>query len=62
MLIIRGIETDTLVTKAWQLLQEVQSDALFLEVLEAGHLAPIERPGQIADEIECFMGNLNRVG
>ncbi len=59
LLIMRGVETDTLVTKAWQLLQQVQSHASFVEVPESGHLVPMERPREIAREIASFVGNLD---
>jgi pimeloyl-ACP methyl ester carboxylesterase len=62
VIFIRGLETNTLVTEAWQLLKQVQIEASFVDIPEAGHLVSIERPGEIAREIECFMEELNGTG
>ena len=61
LLIMRGLETNTLVTKAWRLLQHVQSQASFVEVPESGHLVPMERPKAIVREVASFTGNLDKV-
>ena len=48
---IRGAETDTIVPEAWQLWQEKQPQATFVEVADAGHMLLMERPSAAAQII-----------
>jgi len=54
-LAIRGAESDTLSAAAWQLWQELQPHTTFLEIAEAGHMVPMERPREVALAIEQFL-------
>ena len=49
MLVIRGAESDALWPESWQLLQERQPQAQFIQIEEAGHMVVMERPSYIAD-------------
>ena len=50
-LAIRAADSDTLYPLAWQLWQEKQPDATFVELDEAGHLVTHERPSELANII-----------
>jgi pimeloyl-ACP methyl ester carboxylesterase len=54
-LAIRGAESDTLFPQSWQLWQELQPDATFVEIPEAGHMVPMERPSLLSKEIYKFL-------
>jgi pimeloyl-ACP methyl ester carboxylesterase len=54
-LAIRGAESDTLLPQSWQLWQELQQGATFVEILEAGHMVPMERPQQLASKILNYL-------
>jgi pimeloyl-ACP methyl ester carboxylesterase len=54
-LAIRGAESDTLRPEAWQLWQDLQPQATFVEVAAASHMAPMERPLIIAQTILDFL-------
>lgn len=58
-LAIRGTETDTLFPRAWQLWQELQPQAQFVEIPDAGHMVPMERPRQVASIISDFLHALD---
>ena len=49
MLVIRGAESDALWPESWQLLQEQQPQAQFIQIEEAGHMVVMERPSHIAN-------------
>lgn len=53
-LAMRGRETDTLTGHSWSLWQELQPSAAFEEFVAAGHLLPLELPGEVADQIGAF--------
>lgn len=53
-LAVRGTETNTLLPPAWQLWQEVQPEATFVEVEDAGHLLPLECPELTAKKVIAF--------
>jgi pimeloyl-ACP methyl ester carboxylesterase len=55
-LAIRAAESDTLSVKAWQLWQARQPGATFFEIPDAGHMVPMERPKEIVNAIEKFLG------
>lgn len=57
-LAIRGAASDTIYPEAWALWQERQPDATFVEVAEAGHLLPMERPFHLADLIHNWLQEL----
>jgi len=58
-LAIRGAESDTLFPQSWQLWQELQPDATFVEISEAGHMVPMERPSILSAEIYKFLKTLD---
>lgn len=57
-LAIRGSESDTLFPDAWQLWQELQPEATFVEMSGVGHMLPMERPLPLAQQIHEFIQNL----
>jgi pimeloyl-ACP methyl ester carboxylesterase len=57
-LAIRGAESDTLSPAAWQLWQELQSQATFVEIADAGHMVPLERPEATVAAILAFAERL----
>lgn len=54
-LAIRGAESDTIFSEAWQLWQEVQPGATFVEIPAAGHMVPVERPLLVAQIVLNFL-------
>jgi len=57
-LAIRAEASDTLFPQAWQLWQEVQPHATFVEVPDCGHMLTLERPSQVA---HIILNHLNSV-
>ncbi len=55
-LAIRAAESDTLFPQAWQLWQEMQPDATFVEVPDCGHMLTLERPSHLADIVQNYLG------
>ncbi|MCZ7673381.1 MAG: alpha/beta hydrolase [Chloroflexi bacterium] len=43
-LAIRAAQSDTIFPEAWQLWQEVQPEATFVELADVGHMLPMEPP------------------
>jgi len=54
-LAIRGAESDTLFPQSWQMWQEMQPDATFVEIPEAGHMVPMEQPEHLSNEIREYL-------
>jgi pimeloyl-ACP methyl ester carboxylesterase len=54
-LAIRATQTDTLFEEAWQLWQEQQPGAAFVEVPDASHMLVMERPSEIAQLILHYL-------
>jgi pimeloyl-ACP methyl ester carboxylesterase len=54
-LAIRAAESDTLSLKAWRLWQVLQPDAAFIEIPDAGHMVPMERPYEVLRAIDDFL-------
>ena len=54
-LAIRGAGSDALFPEAWQLWQELQPQATFVEIAAAGHMVPMERPQKVAQHILNFL-------
>ncbi|NHZ72135.1 MAG: alpha/beta fold hydrolase, partial [Aquificales bacterium] len=54
-LAIRATETDTLFPDPWQLWQELQPAATFVELEDLGHMLPMERPLLIAQTIQNWL-------
>jgi len=52
---IRGAETDTIAPEAWQLWQEKQPQAEFVEMADAGHMLLMERPSAAAQIILDYL-------
>ena len=50
-LAIRAAESDTIMPAAWQLWQELQPGATFVEIPDTGHMLTMERPSLIAQTI-----------
>ncbi len=58
-LAIRGKESDTLVPEAWQEWTEIQPEATFIEVMQAGHLLPMEKPATVVGLIDDYLNALS---
>jgi pimeloyl-ACP methyl ester carboxylesterase len=58
-LAIRAAESDTLLLQSWQLWQELQPDATFVEIPEAGHMVPMEQPLVLSADIHKFLITLD---
>jgi pimeloyl-ACP methyl ester carboxylesterase len=56
-LAVRAADSNTLSEQAWRLWQELQPHAQFVEIEEAGHLVPLERPAELATVVACFLDN-----
>lgn len=54
-LAIRAAETDTVFPQAWQLWQELQPNATFVELPDCGHMLTLERPSQVAAIIQNYL-------
>lgn len=54
-LAIRAAESDTLFPDSWQLWQELQPQATFVEMADLGHMLPMERPLLVADTIQSWL-------
>ena len=54
-LALRGAETDTIRPEAWQLWQELQPGAAFIELPECGHMLTMERPLTAAQTVHTFL-------
>jgi len=54
-LAIRAAETDTLFPRAWELWQELQPEATFVEVPDCGHMLTLERPSQVAAIVQNYL-------
>jgi pimeloyl-ACP methyl ester carboxylesterase len=54
-LAIRAAETDTLFPQAWELWQELQPEATFVEVPDCGHMLTLERPSHVATIIQNYL-------
>lgn len=58
-LAIRGARSDTLGNEAWHRWQSLQPAAHFIELQDAGHLAPLEQPERLATIICNFLDALD---
>ena len=47
-LAFRGVDSDTIMPQVWDLWQEQQPQATFVEMAEVGHMIPMERPLPLA--------------
>jgi pimeloyl-ACP methyl ester carboxylesterase len=56
-LAIRAEDSDTLWPEAWQLWQEKQPNATFVEVPDCGHMLTLERPSHIAHLIQNHLND-----
>lgn len=56
-LAVRAAESNTLSSQAWQLWQELQPAAHFVEMAGAGHLVPLEQPVELATAVARFLDN-----
>ena len=54
-LAIRAAETDTVFPQAWQLWQELQPNATFVELPDCGHMLTLERPSQVAAIVQNYL-------
>jgi pimeloyl-ACP methyl ester carboxylesterase len=57
-LIVRGSETDTFLPPAVRKVQGLLPKALIREVQGAGHLAPLEKPGEVGRLIQDFLSKI----
>lgn len=55
VLAIRAAETDTVFPEAWQLWQQLQPQATFVEIANASHLVTMERPLELAHIIHTWL-------
>ena len=56
-LAIRAEDSDTIFLQAWQLWQETQPNATFIEVPDCGHMLTLERPSHIAKIVQNYLNN-----
>ncbi len=56
---IRGADTDIIFPDSWQMWQKLQPAATFLQVTQAGHMVPMERPLLLADAILEYLRKNN---
>ena len=54
-LAIRAEASDTVFPQAWQLWQELQPDATFIEMPDCGHMLTLERPSQVAQIVLDYL-------
>jgi pimeloyl-ACP methyl ester carboxylesterase len=54
-LAMRGQASDTLSQESWALWRQLQPQLTFVEFAAAGHLLPMEMPGEVAAEIQRFL-------
>lgn len=54
-LAIRAAESDTVMPAAWQLWQELQPGATFVEIPDCGHMLTMERPSLVTQTIHTFL-------
>ena len=54
-LAIRAADSDTLWPEPWQLWQEKQPNATFVEVPDCGHMLTLERPSQVAAIVKNYL-------
>ncbi len=54
-LAIRAAESDTVFPQAWQLWQELQPAATFVEEPDCGHMLTLERPSEVATIIKNYL-------
>lgn len=54
-LAIRGKESMTLTAESWQLWQELQPTAQFVEIPDAGHMIPMEQPQILVSLIQEYL-------
>ncbi len=54
-LAIRATKSDTLFPDSWQLWQELQPSATFVEMADLGHMLPMERPLLVAETIQNWL-------
>lgn len=59
-LALKGAETDTIRPEAWALWQELQPEAEFQVVAEAGHLLTFERPRRVGRLVREFASRIGR--
>ncbi|HSH04460.1 MAG TPA: alpha/beta hydrolase [Anaerolineae bacterium] len=52
---VRGALSDTIAPESWALWQELQPEGHFVEMAEAGHMVPVERPFALADTIKSYL-------
>lgn len=55
---IRAAESDTILPDSWQLWQEKQPAATFIEIEESTHLVPLEKPYELARQVLGWLGQL----
>jgi len=55
-LAIRAAESDTLTEEAWRHWQELRPGAAFVEIPDAGHMVPMERPIEVVEAVDDFLG------
>ena len=56
-LAVRATHSNTLSGQVWRLWQEVQPEAQFVEMEDAGHLLPMERPAALATAVAPYLDN-----
>ncbi|MCA9936700.1 MAG: alpha/beta hydrolase [Ardenticatenaceae bacterium] len=55
---IRAAESDTIYPEPWQLWQQKQPAATFVQIEEAGHMVPMERPSHLAAIIHNYLSHI----
>ncbi len=54
-LVIRGETSDTIFEETWDKLQHVNSNGIFVQLDNTGHLVPLEKPEEVAVTISSFL-------
>lgn len=57
-LAIRAAESDTILPAQWQMWQERQPQATFIEIEASTHLVPLEKPDELARHVLGWLGRL----
>jgi pimeloyl-ACP methyl ester carboxylesterase len=61
-LAVRAAESNSLFPEAWELWQNSQQDAVFVEIMDTGHLLLMERPVELAEVVLRFLADVQNEG
>lgn len=60
MLGMRGSRSDVVSGTIWDRWRRIRPDAEFVEIVDAGHLVPLEEPARTADVLTSFLDTIER--